>query len=156
MDETAKSIGTPMPAFAGAPGVCLCARARAAARRLTAHYDAHLEAHGVTLPQFGLLATIAAAGEAPIAQIAATVALDPSTLSRTLAPLVAAGLVESLTDPSNRRARIVRLTADGRQKVNAAGRAWAKAQNTAAALIDAEAVGAVYRQTKALEGAGRG
>lgn len=136
-----------MPAFSGAPHACLCGRVRAAARRLTALYETHLAEHGLTLPQFGLMATIAAAGEAPIAHLAAKTELDPSTLSRTLQPLQAAALIEINTDPENRRLRVVRLTRAGRRKVKDAGRAWMKAQKIAQSKIDETLIAALHAQT---------
>ncbi|MBI1251725.1 MAG: MarR family transcriptional regulator [Alphaproteobacteria bacterium] len=150
MSAQEKSIGAPMPAFAGAPGACLCARVRAAARRLTVHYDAHLAPHGLSLAQFGLLAAIAGAGQTPMTQLAATLSLDPSTLSRTLLPLQKAGLVESVADPANRRVRLARLTASGREKAKAAGRAWAAAQKSATEIVDPALVDALSAQTRAL------
>lgn len=129
---------------------CLCFRARLVARRMTEFYEARLAPHGVNLPQFGLLGTIGSERNASISHLAKRLELDPSTLSRTLRPLIDAGLIETFADPDNLRVRRVRLTADGKQRTREAARAWAQAQEDAAKAISPEAMELLVAQTAAL------
>jgi DNA-binding MarR family transcriptional regulator len=131
------------------PGVedCLCFRARLVARRMTEFYEARLAPYGVNLPQFGLLGTIGAERNGSISQLAKRLELDPSTLSRTLRPLIEAGLVETVPDPDNLRVRRVRLTGEGKQRTREAARAWAQAQEDAARTISADAMERLVAET---------
>ena len=128
---------------------CLCFNLRQAARRLSSFYDSHLAKTGLTAAQFSLLAEIAAAPGAPISDIAERLALDPSTLSRTLRPLETHDLVEILPDAKNRRLRRVKVTAGGRGRLRQAVQAWQGAQAAAMAAIPEGLVQAL------LDGAGR-
>jgi DNA-binding MarR family transcriptional regulator len=114
---------------------CLCFNLRHAARKLSAFYDSHLDQVGLTAAQFALLAEIGADSGAPISEIAERLALDPSTLSRTLRPLETAALLEIQQDAKNRRLRRVQLTETGRGKLRQAVLAWHEAQAAAMAAI---------------------
>jgi len=48
-------------------------------------------------------------------ELAAHLSIDPSTATRTTAPLVDLGLLERFTDPSNRRYVVIRCTEQGRK-----------------------------------------
>ncbi len=72
---------------------------------------------------FQVLATIRHldAGASPgchLKDLAARCALDPSTVSRSVASLVKAGLVARTADPDDGRASVLTLTADGRQTLD--------------------------------------
>jgi len=53
-------------------------------------------------------------------ELADTLGLDKSTVSRQLTSLVARGLVERTADPADRRAQLVSLTSEGRERLEAA------------------------------------
>jgi len=129
---------------------CLCFRARLVARRMTEFYEARLAPHGINLPQWGLLGTIGSEQNASISHLAKRLELDPSTLSRTLRPLIDAGLIETFADPGNLRIRRVRLTPDGKQRTREAARTWAQAQEDAAKTISPEAMEMLVAQTAKL------
>ena len=77
----------------------------------------------VTLPQFRLLAALADLGPVPSGQAARTLGLDPSTVTRLAARMVAAEHVARGTDPRHRGVVTLELTASGRDLVAAAD-AW--------------------------------
>lgn len=54
-----------------------------------------------------------ARGDTRMHELAAHLGLDPSTVTRTTAPLVDLGLLERFTDPSNRRYVVLRCTPAG-------------------------------------------
>jgi|EndMetStandDraft_8_1072994.scaffolds.fasta_scaffold770846_1 DNA-binding MarR family transcriptional regulator len=56
-----------------------------------------------------------ARGDARMHELAAHLGLDPSTVTRTTAPLVDLGLLERFTDPANRRYVVLRCTPAGRR-----------------------------------------
>ena len=56
-----------------------------------------------------------ARGDTRMHELAAHLGLDPSTVTRTTAPLVDLGLLERFTDPANRRYVVLRCTSAGRR-----------------------------------------
>ena len=75
---------------------------------------------GVPVGTFGVLAAIARAESGTAChskELAAECALDPSTISRAVAALVRAGLVQRTADPADGRASVLELTPLGRRKL---------------------------------------
>lgn len=109
-----------------AEAVQLCAgwNARFAARRISAFLDARIEASGLTIAQFGLMALIAAAQDDTLAALASRAGLDPSTLSRNLDGLARLGWVEIASSEKDRRRRAVWLTETGARKLEHAMPIW--------------------------------
>jgi DNA-binding MarR family transcriptional regulator len=66
---------------------------------------------------FWLLKTLAASGPLRVTDLAACANLDPSTVSRHVAQLDSAGLIERTPDPLDGRAQRVKLSAPGAQKI---------------------------------------
>jgi DNA-binding MarR family transcriptional regulator len=62
-------------------------------------------------------------GPAKPSAVAQAVAMDRSAASRLTRELVRLGLIETSTDPSDRRSLVLSLTADGRRRINAATQA---------------------------------
>ncbi|MGE0830442.1 MAG: MarR family winged helix-turn-helix transcriptional regulator [Hyphomonadaceae bacterium] len=114
---------------------CLCLNLRAAARRVTQFYEARLAAADLSIAQFAILAHTAAKKSPAMAEIAESMALDPSTLSRTLKPMEEAGFLSIEADPDNRRVRRVRLTKPGKAKLKEASALWIAAQDAAARAL---------------------
>lgn len=113
---------------------CTCRRLRRMARLVTQLYDEALSAHGLTIAQFGLLATVAdhrstSDKDISIGALAATLDLDPTTLNRNLNTLQRDKLVEVRPDKNDRRVRAVALTPAGRQRLKNARPAWRTAQD---------------------------
>lgn len=69
---------------------------------------------------FWLLRSLAGDGPVRITELAAATGLDASTVSRHLAQLHHAGLVERAPDPDDRRARRVQVSATGRLELDEA------------------------------------
>ena len=99
-----------------------------AARVVNRHYDRALAPAGVTTTQYAILARIDRDGPQPLGMLAGRLALDRSTLSRELKPLVADGLVADRRDASDARRRVVALTRRGAATVKRARPMWAAAQ----------------------------
>ncbi|MGW6603463.1 MarR family winged helix-turn-helix transcriptional regulator [Streptomyces sp. NPDC055036] len=75
-------------------------------------------AEPVTLPQFRLLAVLAAHGDAKLVDIAERLGVNPSTAMRTLDRLIVAGLATRRSNPCDRRETMLRPTPEGRALVD--------------------------------------
>lgn len=106
---------------------CACANLRRASRAVTQLYDEELRPLGIRVTQFTLLQVLAVAGETSQGRIAQILALDSTTLTRTLAPLQQSGWIESR--PGNdRRERLYSITPEGRTFLEKAIPLWERAQ----------------------------
>jgi DNA-binding MarR family transcriptional regulator len=110
---------------------CLCFRSRRLARVLTRHFDEALRPAGIQATQLTLLAAIAGPGPAgqSMPRLHEFLAMDPTTLSRNLKPLQNGGLVVVERAETDKRARIVKLTADGERVLTKALPLWRAAQD---------------------------
>ncbi len=119
------------------------------ARLVTQLYDEALSAHGLTIAQFGLLATVAEHGatsgkDISIGALAATLDLDPTTLNRNLNTLQRDKLVDVRPDKNDRRVRAVALTSAGRQRLKNARPAWRAAQDDLERRLGRDDVSAMH------------
>lgn len=100
---------------------------RRTSRIVTSLYDAVLEPTGIRSTQAAILQMIMT-NEAPSnARLARAMAMDPSTLTRNLQPLVRKGYVELIQAPRG-RAKLARLTPSGQAKLEEVMRHWKEAQ----------------------------
>jgi MarR family transcriptional regulator, transcriptional regulator for hemolysin len=88
---------------------------------LTTESTAALEDSGISPRGHSVLAA-AMTGEYPQTELARMVGLDKTTMVVTVDELEAQGLVERRPSESDRRARLIKVTKDGRRKVEAADR----------------------------------
>lgn len=107
---------------------CVCRRLRGAARAVTRLYDEALRPTGLRTTQFTLLVAAELHGEALISELADTLALERTSLTRELNLLEERGLV-SIAPGEDRRSRIVRVTKEGQEALAAAYPSWRDAQS---------------------------
>ena len=112
---------------------CACANLRKAARAVTQLFDAALAPSGLKATQFTLLATSRLSGEATINGLAERMAMDRTTLSRNLKPLVRDGLLE-VSPGGDGRTRLVRISLEGEQALDKAYPMWKMAQEVVGSL----------------------
>jgi len=105
------------------PLPCACATLRRASRAVTQFYNRALEGSGLEVTQFTFLQVLATAGELTQGRMAGLLAIDSTTLSRSLKPLEKAGWIASRAG-RDRRERILRLTATGRRTLEQALPWW--------------------------------
>jgi DNA-binding MarR family transcriptional regulator len=134
---TAPESGITIEAAADPPGVCTAAKVRRLSRRVSQIYDEALAPHGLTIGQFGLLASLSRRRGLSINALAARLAADASTVSRLVRPLAADGLLRIAIDPDDRRGRLVWLTDAGHARRAAAHDAWTRAQALVAERLGA-------------------
>lgn len=115
---------------------CACASLRRAARSVTQLYDRELRGAGLNAPQFTLLQALAVAGPIGHGHLARLLALDSSTLSRTLRPLEGERWIRC-DRGKDRRERQVSLTKAGRSQLDQAASAWERAQRRLRARLGA-------------------
>lgn len=132
--------------------VCLCHHIRRGARSLTRVYDAALAPSGLTAGQFIILTAIAALQPMPVPVLREILAMDRTSLGRTLKPLQASELI-TISPGAGRRAGQLRLTEEGAAVVRDAGPLWRAAQTTAAERIGAGRAGQLLTVLNATAGA---
>ena len=130
-------------ARADSPLPCTNLRLRQLTRRVTQHYDGPMAAAGLKTTQYSLLATLLRLGPARPSDLAAALKMDPSTLTRNLKPLVAAGWVE-MAAGADARSRAVSVTAAGRAKYTEARRHWKAAQRSLEQTLGEQRVRALH------------
>ncbi|MCZ6916309.1 MAG: MarR family transcriptional regulator [Gemmatimonadetes bacterium] len=107
---------------------CLAFALKKAARRVTRSYDDALRPAGIRSTQFSLLATIGCYGSLTVNELAESVVMDATTLSRNLRPLVRDGIIRSTPGKADRRRRLVSLTKKGARVLEQALPLWSTAQ----------------------------
>jgi DNA-binding MarR family transcriptional regulator len=96
-------------------------------RAVTQLYDDVLRPSGLRVTQFSILAMIARMGEASLKQLEDALAIDQTTLTRSLNLLERDGVIERASHPDG-RIKAMRLTARGRRALGVARPLWARAQ----------------------------
>ena len=113
---------------------CACANLRRAARAVTRMYNQELRSNGLELTQFTLLMALNLTGETTQGELGNLLALDTTTLTRTLRLLLKRGLIRA-TQGDDRRQRLLSLTAEGRQKFQRSRPRWERAQRRLQAAL---------------------
>ncbi len=117
---------------------CACASLRRASRAVTQLYDSFLRPAGLRTTQFTLLMVLDESGPVRQGSLGEALALDSTTLTRTLAPLRRAGWI-AIQRGQDQRERFVSLTPAGLRQLARAKAHWERAQGRlCAALGDAE------------------
>src|SRR5712664_25527 len=106
---------------------CVCSTLRMVTRAVTQLYDDVLRPSGLRVTQFSILATIARTGEANLKQLQDTLAIDQTTLTRSLNLLERDGVIERVSHPDG-RVKAMRLTSKGRRALEEARPLWGQAQ----------------------------
>ncbi|MBI1208092.1 MAG: MarR family transcriptional regulator [Azospirillum sp.] len=108
---------------------CLCLHAQRAARALARHFDDILRPVGLTNGQFSLMMALNRPEPPVMGQVADLLAMDRTTLTACLKPLVGRGLVTASVDDRDHRRRRIALTRSGRQLLAAAYPVWQAAHD---------------------------
>src|SRR5437899_12524326 len=112
----------------GSLSPCVCNTLRMVTRAVTQLYDDVLRPSGLRVTQFSILATIGRIGEANLKVLEDTLAIDQTTLTRSLNLLERDGVIERASHP-DARIRAMKLTSKGRRALEAARPLWARAQD---------------------------
>jgi DNA-binding MarR family transcriptional regulator len=108
---------------------CTCYRLRQTARLVSRTYDLFLAPCGISIGQFGMLATLMAMEGASISTLAEVLQMERTTLTRNLTPLQKLGYV-SIEQGADKRARSLKLTKAGKKTLTTAKPLWRAAQRS--------------------------
>jgi DNA-binding MarR family transcriptional regulator len=122
---------------------CSNAKLRQLTRRVSQHYDHEMSKIGLKATQYSLLSKVLQRGPIRPGGLAQAMALDASTLTRNLKPLVAAGWLKVGAGPDD-RSHLVAITAAGREKRSEAHLRWKAAQKSLNDLLGVERVLALH------------
>ncbi len=123
---------------------CVGFNTRRATRLITQYYDKALAPAGLRSTQYSLLNGLSMLGEASMQDMSIMMAMDRTTLTRNLSPLVRNGLVK-VTVGSDRRARPIQITAKGKSTLEKALPYWERAQSHIVETVGADNWDAMMR-----------
>jgi len=130
---------------------CIVVRMRLLNRVVTNIYDNALRPLGLKASQLNILVATGKLGLARAAKVCEILQLDPSTLSRNVERMRAAGWLEVVPE-EDARAQPVRLTPLGRRLIEKAAPAWERAQREANELLGKEGIALLEKASKNLGG----
>ncbi len=133
---------------------CACASLRRAARAVTQLYEEALRGTGLRPTQFTLLQVLARRGELTQAELGGMLAMDSTTLTRTLRPLAARGWIRARPG-DDRRERWYAVTPAGRREIDRARPAWEAVQQRLRARVGAGRWPGLLEELAALAGLAR-
>ena len=125
------------------PQGCTNLKLRQLMRRVAQLYDAEVGKTGLKGTQYSLLSYVCKLGPIRPVDLAREMKVSPSTLSRNLQPLVAAGWL-SMQPGDDARSRLVVATDAGRDKRQEAQRRWRVAQENLNSMLGARRVLALH------------
>ena len=103
---------------------CLCMHVQRAARALARHFDEAFRPLNLTNGQFSLLMSLNRPKPAPMGAVSEFLAMDRTTLTAALKPLVRRKLIRITKDPDDARARLIQLTPAGKKLLTRAVPIW--------------------------------
>ena len=118
---------------------CLCLHVQRTARGLSRRFDDALRPLGLTAGQFSLLMALNRPEPPTMAPVAELLGMNRTTLTAALKPLERDGLVESMPDRKDQRARRLRITLRGRELRGQAVPLWRREMAALTDLLDGEA-----------------
>ena len=127
------SLGSPMSQ--PNESVCTCFRLRRAARQVSQLYDRELASVDLSLNEYSVLRH-AVAGPRLIGELADSLGMERTTLTRNLKPLLEAGWLKE-TRGEDARQRLISITTQGRRRLAMAKPRWLRAQQRVEDLFGA-------------------
>lgn len=113
---------------------CMCASLRRASRALTQRYDEAMRPLGLTGTQFTILQVLTLTGEVPQGKLGEILAMDSTTLTRTLKIISRHGWIATRRG-KDRRERWLRLSPSGEAEFRRARPRWARVQRQVRAQL---------------------
>ena len=132
-----------MSATITTPQGCTNFKLRQQTRRVTRHFDAELARAGLKTTQYSLLSHVLRMGPLRPVDLARAMGVMPSTLTRNLQPMLAAGWL-TMEEGADARSRLISLTDAGRDMRAQAQRSWRSAQNKLNAVLGEARVAALH------------
>ena len=117
---------------------CYCASLRQAARAISQKYDAALRGSELTITQLTLLMMLAQMQRPRVNDLAEALAMDQTSLSRTLRIMERDGLIAAVAGDDKRETRWV-LAARGQQRLKRTMPVWRATQKSIEKLLGSDA-----------------
>lgn len=137
------------------PGHCVGNALHKTARAVSRIYAEHMRSVGLHRSQFSILSELSHSGPLAIHELAESMIIDRTTLTRNLRPLERDGLVAMRKSDADARVRVVSLTPSGSEKLKEARVAWRKAQRHVVREFGEENWRRLEKQLEALREIGR-
>ena len=132
-----------MSATITTPQGCTNFKLRQLTRRVTRHFDAELARAGLKTTQYSLLSHVLRMGPLRPVDLARAMGVMPSTLTRNLQPMLAAGWL-TVGEGADARSRLISLTDAGRDMRAQAQRSWRSAQTSLNTVLGEARVAALH------------
>jgi DNA-binding MarR family transcriptional regulator len=123
---------------------CMCGNFRRAARALTQLYENALRPFGLRATQFSILQALSLAGEVSQRQLGEMLAMDSTSLTRTLAIMRRQGWIAERPG-EDRRERLLSLAGAGEKKLARVLPVWEKVQARLRGELGEQAWGSLLR-----------
>jgi len=123
---------------------CVGFNTRRATRLITQYYDKALAPSGLRSTQYSLLNALSMLGETSMQDMSIIMAMDRTTLTRNLSPLVKKGLVK-VSIGNDRRSRPITVTLKGKSALEKALPYWQEAQSHIVDAVGSEQWDAMMR-----------
>ncbi len=127
---------------------CLCLASRRAARTITRAFDRRLRPFGIRATQFSALVTLSLRGPLTIGELANSLGVERTTLTRNLELIETKAWVK-IRAGEDARSRVVSVTPKGRAVLGSAMAAWREAQAAALAAVGQSGAGAIRTLSRA-------
>jgi len=134
---------------------CMCASFRRAARALTQLYDDALRPLGLRTTQFTILQALSLAGEVSQGQLGEILALDSTTLTRTLAIMRHRKWIDTRRGRDGRE-RLLSLSEAGRAQLDHVSPAWLSVQDRLQSQFGDERWGELFQQNREMTSVAKG
>jgi DNA-binding MarR family transcriptional regulator len=128
----------------------VCTSLRMATRSVNRLYDRAMSEAGLRITGYSILCRLAE-GPLSVSELAGRLAMERTTCTREVAPLVRAGLVEAAAG-TDRRRRVLRLTSLGEKKRADAYPIWQRVQQQVAAEFGGAEIQDLLIQLRRLTG----
>ncbi|HEY6348907.1 MAG TPA: winged helix DNA-binding protein [Candidatus Angelobacter sp.] len=115
------------PSSLSGTGLCVCFQLRRTSRAITQLFDVALQPGGIRSTQFALLVAVAKKEPITISELGDLLVIDSTTLSRSLRKLEQMAFLKTVSG-SDRRERLVQLTAKGRRVLEKSLPYWRRVQ----------------------------
>ncbi len=141
-------MDTPPKSLPNLPNLpCLCATFRRTARALSQLYDDAVRPLGLRTTQFTILQALSLTGEVSQGRLGEILALDSTTLTRTLAIMKRRKWVATRQGRDGRE-RLISLSTAGREQFDLASPAWQGVQDRLRSQLGEERWNALFQQNR--------
>lgn len=128
---------------------CSCFNLRKATRAVTQFFDHQLEPAGIRATQFTLLVSMASVSARTLTEMANTLVMDRTTLTRNLKPLEKLGFIQTI-EPRDKRSKAYALTEKGRETLEKGIPLWYQAQTRIQEALGDERFGRILQDLDAV------